>query len=221
MDKEGRIYVAIGSTCDTCFEKNPYLASVIVTDRDGKNTRVYAKGLRNATFIAVNPKTDEVWVTEMGRDFLGDDAPPDEIDVLKDGGDYGWPVCYGDKVYDNQFNQLNPAYCDKTISPIYKIQAHSAPLGLTFINSPQFPSDWQGDLLVAYHGSWNRSVPVGYKVVRLHVNGDTVVSESDFLTGFLQGSTALGRPVDVTFDEQGSLYISDDKSGAVYKIVKK
>ncbi len=221
MDNAGHIYISLGSTCDTCFEKNPFLAAVIVTDRNGTTPRTYSKGLRNAVFIAHNPKTDQIWATEMGRDFLGDEQPPDEIDVLKDGADYGWPVCYGDKIYDRSFDQQTPPYCEHTVAPTYKIPAHSAPLGLTFIDSPQMPADWQGDLLVAEHGSWNRSTPIGYKIVKMHVEGDKITSESDFITGFLQGSTALGRPVDMAFDKDGSLYISDDKAGAVYKVIKK
>ncbi len=221
MDKEGRLYMSLGSTCDTCFEANSWLATVIATDRDGNNPHVYSKGLRNAVFIALNDRTDQIWATEMGRDYLGDETPPDEIDILREGADYGWPVCYGDKLYDKTFNGKSANYCDSTISPIFKIAAHSAPLGLTFINSSQMPAEWQGDLLVAYHGSWNRTTPIGYKIVRMKVQGEQIVGESDFITGFLQGSEALGRPVDLAFDPEGSLYISDDKSGAVYKLVKK
>lgn len=220
IDPQGKIYVSIGSTCDTCFEKNSFNGAVIVTDRNGSAPRLYAKGLRNAVFLALNPKTNQVWGTEMGRDYLGDDSPPDEINILTDGGDYGWPVCYGDKTYDQTFDQKDPSYCDHTIAPIYNIPAHSAPLGLVFIDSKQFPADWQGDLLVAYHGSWNRSTPTGYKIVHMKVHDNQILEVSDFITGFLQGSTALGRPVDMTFDQSGSLYISDDKAGAIYKVVK-
>lgn len=220
FDGQGQLYLSIGSTCDVCNENLPFLATVIVSDSEGKSPRVFSSGLRNSVFIAVNPETNEVWATEMGRDFLGDNLPPDEINILKNGKNYGWPNCYGNKVPDRNFNpRANKATCANSESPVYEIPAHSAPLGLTFINSSQFPAGWQGDLLVAYHGSWNRSTPVGYKIVRMNVEGNRILGEEDFLTGFMEGSEAIGRPVDLTFDKAGNLYISDDKSGAVY-IVK-
>jgi glucose/arabinose dehydrogenase len=216
--KPSDIYISIGSTCDVCFEPNPWLAGVIKTNTNGDNPQVYAKGLRNAVFIKINDGL--LWGTEMGRDFLGDNLPPDEINIIKQGGDYGWPICFGNKIYDTKFNKLDPKFCDNTIPPVYEIQAHSAPLGLTFINSDIFPESWQGDMLVAYHGSWNRSVPDGYKVVRLDREGDKILGESDYLTGFLQGSRTIGRPVDLEFSPKGDLFISDDKAGVIYRITK-
>lgn len=218
FDSKGNMYISLGSTCDTCVEDHPFLASVIVSDSEGRAPRVFAKGLRNAVFLT-KANDDSIWATEMGRDFLGDNLPPDEINKLSDGGDYGWPFCYGDKIWDSKFGRQNQSYCNFTISPFYKIPSHSAPLGLAFINSPQFPEEMQGDILVAYHGSWNRSVPTGYKIVKVETNGTP--QETDFITGFLQGEKALGRPVDLEFDNEGSLYISDDKANAVYKMVKK
>lgn len=164
-----------------------------------------------------------MWGTENSRDWLGDNAPPDGINIIRDGKNYGWPVCYGNKFHDKNFDPKGEqaTYCADTLAPIFEIQSHSAPLGLTFINSKQFPDSQQGDLLVAYHGSWNRTEPTGYKVVRLVVEGNQITKQEDFLTGFLQGSDASGRPVDLEFDKTGSLYISDDKANAVYKIVKK
>ncbi|QQG43990.1 MAG: PQQ-dependent sugar dehydrogenase [Candidatus Roizmanbacteria bacterium] len=219
FDSKGNLYVTVGSTCDVCRENHPWLSAVIVSDAQGNNPRLFASGLRNSVFIAVNPETNELWGTEMGRDFLGDNAPPDEINIIKDGENYGWPNCYGDKIPDANFNQN--ANCSNTEPPVYRIQAHSAPLGLVFINSPQFPADWQGDLLVAYHGSWNRSSPVGYKIVRMNVEGNQVLEEEDFISGFLEESQVIGRPVDLVFDKKGNLYISDDKSGAVYIVTIK
>ena len=240
--KDGRMFVSIGSTCNVCYEKNEFLAAVIVSNAEGEKPKLWAKGLRNSVFITVNPSTDELWGTEMGRDFLGDNLPPDEINIIKDNNpstgsgpwDYGWPECYGNKVQDSEFKDIRPVYilvnnphCFNTQPPIFEIPAHSAPLGLTFIDSKQFPKDWQGDLLVAYHGSWNSSVPVGYKVVRMNVKGDKILREEDFITGFINGSQAIARPVDVIFEpstssgQGGSLFISDDKGGNIYKIIKK
>jgi glucose/arabinose dehydrogenase len=226
FDKDGKLFVSLGSTCDVCFEKDERISTVMISDAEGTNPRIFAKGLRNAVFITVNSKTNELWGTEMGRDFLGDSTPPDEINIIKDGKDYGWPVCYGDQIEDAQFTfKLNFDYrehCKQaTEKPVYSIPAHSAPLGLTFIDSKQFPEDWQGDLLVSYHGSWNRSTPIGYKVVRMNIENGKVTNEEDFITGFLKGSQAVGRPVDVIFDTMGNLYISDDKAGAVYVVSKK
>lgn len=218
FNKQGRLFVTIGSTCDVCFEKHEWLGAIVVSDENGNNPRLFAKGLRNSVFITIRPKTNELWGTEMGRDFLGDNLPPDEINVVKERKDYGWPVCYGNKVYDSMFAQKTAAYCESTETPVYEIAAHSAPLGLAFIDSKKFPPDWQGDLLVAYHGSWNRSTPIGYKVVRLDVEGEKILKEEDFIAGFLQGASALGRPVDLTFDNNGALYISDDKGGIIYKV---
>jgi len=215
FDKNGKMFVSLGSTCDVCFEKHPWIAAVIISDFDGKAPEIFAKGLRNAVFLTTNPQTQEIWTTEMGRDFLGDNAPPDEINILKKSANYGWPVCYGNKVYDQSFAQETPTYCEGTVAPVYTIAAHSAPLGLKFVSSKLF-SKWNGDLLVAYHGSWNRSTPIGYKVVRLDVEDGVVKSEEDFVTGFLDGSQAYGRPVDMEFDKSGYLYISDDKRGEVY-----
>lgn len=221
FDSLGKLYVTIGSSCDVCNEKDPYLAAVVVSDADGNNPRVFSKGLRNSVFLTLNEATNEVWVTEMGRDFLGDNLPPDEVNILADGKNYGWPNCYGDKIPDTNFNAgTTKSSCGSTQAPIYKIPAHSAPLGLTFINSKQF-APWQGDLLVSYHGSWNRSVPDGYKVVRMKVSGNKILSEEDFITGFIEGRQVIGRPVDLTFDSMGNLYISDDRRGAVYIVGKK
>lgn len=223
FNKQGRMFISIGSTCNVCFEKHEWLAAVVTSDSEGNTPQLFAKGLRNAPFLMVNPTTDQLWGTEMGRDYLGDNAPPDEINIIQSNRDYGWPLCWGKKVHDTVFdtNQYLRDPCSNTEAPQFGIAAHSAPLGLIFIESPQFPSDWQNDLLVAYHGSWNRTSPIGYKVVRLNLNGNNVVSEEDFLTGFIdRGGQVSGRPVDLVFDSQGSLYISDDKAGNIYKVIK-
>lgn len=219
FNEKGGMFISIGSSCDVCFEKEPLLATVIMSDKDGRSPTLFAKGLRNAVFITVNPQTQELWGTEMGEDDLGEDLPPDEIVIIREGLDYGWPNCYGNKVFNAQFNPSgNPDICTNTEGPIYEIAAHSAPLGLAFIDSKQFPKDWQGDLLAAYHGSWGRSTPSGYKIVRLRVSGNTILGEEDFVTGFLP---AIARPVDLVFDTYGSLYISDDKGGMIYKVIKR
>ncbi len=217
---DNKLYVSLGSNCNVCYEKDEEEGTVIVANADGTNQRVFAKGQRNAPFLAFNLATHQLWATGMGRDFLGDNIPPDEINILQDGKDYGWPICYGDKVHDINFDKRtyvqNP--CTTTVSPIYEIPAHSAPLGLAFTPPNFLPGT---SLLVAYHGSWNRSTPTGYKVVRLELAGNTVVKEDDFVTGFLDKGEVKGRPVDLTFDKKGNLYISDDRTGNIYIVSKK
>lgn len=218
--KDGTMYVSIGSSCDVCFEKSEYLATIVVSNAEGETPTVFAKGLRNAVFTTINPKTQKLWSTEMGRDFLGDNLPPDEINLIEQGKDYGWPICYGDKIHDTAFDNLkniqNP--CHQTVAPMYQINAHSAPLGLAFVDSKEFPQDWQGDLLVSYHGSWNSSTPKGYKVVRIKMKDGKPQGEEDFITGFLKEGQVNARPVDLIFSSEGSLFVSDDKSGTIFKI---
>jgi glucose/arabinose dehydrogenase len=221
FDKVGMMFVSVGSTCNVCREQPTQGGSIFISDQNGQNKEVYATGLRNAAFLAINPITGQLWATEMGRDNLGDNIPPDEINIIKQNQNYGWPDCYGSKVPDKLFNK--GANCQNTISPIFEIPAHSAPLGLAFIESQQFPSSWQGDLLVAYHGSWNRSTAIGYKIVHLNVTGDKITGSQDFMTGFNIGTKredSLGRPADVAFDSKGNLYISDDKTGTIYIVQK-
>jgi glucose/arabinose dehydrogenase len=212
---DGRLYVSIGSTCDVCYEQNPEIASVISMKPDGSDRQTAATGLRNAVFIAFHPRLKgTLFTTEMGRDLLGDQLPPDEVNSIDTGApaaNYGWPICYGDRVHDTKFdqNQYIRDPCADTIGPIIALPAHVAPLGLAFLKN--------GDLLVAEHGSWNSSVPVGYKVVRFHW-GNGVWSPSDFLTGFLVGGSAIGRPVDVLPVPDGSVLVSDDKAGAIWKV---
>ncbi|HSW97595.1 MAG TPA: PQQ-dependent sugar dehydrogenase [Candidatus Saccharimonadales bacterium] len=226
FNASGQMFVSVGSTCNVCSETPEQGGSVYVSDAEGNTPYIFASGLRNAGFTTINPATGELWGTEMGRDYLGDTIPSDEINIIRNGKNYGWPLCYGNKIHDTSFDkhQYIQDPCTDTVAPIYEIPAHSAPLGLAFINSPQFPSNWQGDLLVAYHGDWNRSTPIGYTIVHLKVTGNSVTSSEDFLTGFLTGDTkesSAGRPVDVLFDTQGNLYVSDDKAGNIYIIQKK
>lgn len=220
FDDQGKMYVTVGSTCDVCYEKDQFISTVLISDSEGIAPRVYARGLRNAVFIIFDPQTKKLMATEMGRDFLGDNLPPDEINVIQDGKDYGWPICYGNRIHDTNFdkNVYTEDPCSNTEPPAFEIPAHSAPLGLQIVKSDKFPKDWQGDLLISYHGSWNSTVPTGYKVVRVKMENGKLQNSEDFITGFISGRDVSARPVDLVFDKSGSLFVSDDKSGNIFKI---
>jgi glucose/arabinose dehydrogenase len=217
---DGRMVVSIGSSCNVCEEEDPRRAAVLIYDGpQATGERLFARGLRNAVGLAVHPQTGELWATNNGRDLMGDDVPPDTVDIVRDGADYGWPRCHAGDVVDPEFG--GPDACDGVTQPVARIQAHSAPLGLAFYTGETFPGDYQGDLFIAYHGSWNRSEPTGYKVVRLPVRAGEVAGPiEDFAVGWLDQETdrASGRPVGLAVGPDGALYVSDDKGGFIYRI---
>jgi len=216
----GKLYVSVGSSCNACTESDWHRAAVLEYNSDGTGGRVFAQGLRNSVGIVFNPSDGELWGTDNGRDYLGDNLPPDEINIIRDGKHYGWPKCYGANVVDSSYGGTS-SFCTTVQAPAHQIQAHSAALGLRFIQSTHFSDTWQGDLLVAYHGSWNRTEPTGYKVVRLNVENNAIVGEEDFISGWLRpDGSKLGRPVDVIFGLDGVLYISDDKANVIYRVSK-
>ena len=222
----GKMYVSAGSSCNVCIEKDPRRAAVMEFNPDGSGQKIFAKGLRNAVGLAVNPKTDSVWATVNGRDMLGDDLPPETIyDLGKDGGDAGWPYCYGDRVPDSAFTKPGDNRCQNVLEPKVQMQAHSAPLGLAFHEGSEFPSEYRNNIFVAFHGSWNRSAPTGYKVVRVKLDekGQPQGGAQDFITGWLApGETKkgrwMGRPVGIVFGGDGAMYLSDDAGGVIYRI---
>ena len=222
----GKMYVSAGSSCNVCIEKDPRRAAVMEFNPDGTGQKIFAKGLRNSVGLAVNPKTETVWVTVNGRDMLGDDLPPETIyDLGKGGVDAGWPYCYGDRVPDTDFTKPGDNRCQSVIEPKVQMQAHSAPLGLAFYEGSMFPPEYRNNLFVAFHGSWNRSVPTGYKVVRVKLDdkGQPQGGAQDFITGWLApGETKkgrwVGRPVGIVFGSDGSMYLSDDAGGVIYRV---
>jgi glucose/arabinose dehydrogenase len=218
--QENRLLISVGSDCNVCVEKDWRYAKILVVDADGGNLKTFASGLRNSVFMAAHPVTGHIWATEMGRDYLGDDLPPDEINIIMEGGHYGWPYCYGKRVHDDQFDPRGVAeeFCEDTIPSFIDIPAHSSPLGLAFFPE-QWPKDYRYSLLVAYHGSWNRTVPTGYKVVRYKLDPQgNYMSEDDFITGWLTPAGALGRPVDILIRPDGIIFISDDKAEVIYRV---
>jgi putative membrane-bound dehydrogenase-like protein len=217
---DGKMYVSVGSSCNVCEERDPRRAAILQYNADGTGEKIFAKGLRNSVGLTWHPQTQELWAADNGRDMLGDDLPPEEINIIKEGGHYGWPYCYGDQKPNPEFKD-RVDFCKKTIPPVISLQAHSAPLGLTFYTGNQFPEEYQGNLFVAFHGSWNRTVPTGYKVIRIKFKDGQPEKIEDFATGWLQGSSAWGRPVDVVVGKDGALYVSDDKGGVIYRIFYK
>jgi glucose/arabinose dehydrogenase len=219
---QDKMYVSAGSSCNVCVEKDPRRAAVMEFNADGGGMKIFAKGLRNAVGMAVNPHTDTIWVTVNGRDNLGDDVPPEVIDDLgMNGGDGGWPYCYGDRVPDTRFAKSSGDHCQGMIPPKVQIQAHSAPLGLAFNEEKAFPPEYQNNLFVALHGSWNRTVPTGAKVVRvkLDAKGQPTGGAQDFITGWQDSrGRRSGRPVGIIFGGDGSMYISDDQAGLIYRV---
>ena len=219
---DGRLYIAVSSTCDACEEPDERYAALLVADRDGGNVRVYAQGLRNTVYFTFD-RAGRIWGNDMGQDDLGPTLPPDELNVIQNGRHYGWPYCYG----NNQLGTFssNPTVCQGKTPPAYAYPAHVAPLGIRFINSPQFPAAWQGDAISALHGSWNIEPPAGYKVVRLKIDGVRVLGMEDFITGWLEhvpgqnsALTSPGRPAYLAFDPDGRLFVVDDSAGAVFRV---
>jgi glucose/arabinose dehydrogenase len=211
------LFVSVGSSCNVCDEEDPRRAAIVRYNPDGSGEEIYARGLRNAVGITFRPGTDELWATNNGRDMLGDDLPPETINLVQLGDDFGWPRCHAGRIIDPEFGKAQG--CQGVTPPAVEMQAHSAPLGLTFYSGDQFPEEYRGNLFVAFHGSWNRSVPTGYKVVRIPFENGRPGPVQDFAVGWLLNGSAWGRPVDVITAPDGSIFISDDGGGIIYRIV--
>ncbi|MEK7623112.1 MAG: PQQ-dependent sugar dehydrogenase [Patescibacteria group bacterium] len=234
---DSRLYVSIGSSCNVCNEKDGRRAKIFTLNPDGTDFKSFAHGLRNTVFFTWHPVTKQMWGTDMGRDLLGDDLPPDEINIIgpdpssRSGQaplvpDYGWPVCYGKNIHDTNFDKntyiRNPCLEPFEIPSHIDLPAHSAPLGLAFVPEDSgWPKEYIGNLLVAFHGSWNRTTPTGYKISRIQLdeNQAMVGEPTDFIAGWLTSDNkALGRPVDLKFGPDHALYVSDDKAGVIYRV---
>ncbi|MBI4134583.1 MAG: PQQ-dependent sugar dehydrogenase [Candidatus Sungbacteria bacterium] len=226
---DGKLFVSVGSSCDVCHESDNRRAKILELDIESGELSEFARGLRNAVFMAFHPKTGALWATEMGRDNLGDNLPPDEVNIIEKGKNYGWPICYGKNIHDSAFDKntyiRNPCMEPLEVQSAIDLQAHSAPLGLAFIPEEGWPAEYHHDLLVAYHGSWNRSEPTGYKIVRFRLDaegrpeGGGAYEAEDFITGWLDERDEVnGRPVDILVESNGLIYITDDKGGRIYKV---
>jgi glucose/arabinose dehydrogenase len=222
---DGMLYIAIGSTCNVCNEPNEEHATLLRAKPDGSDRGIYSRGLRNTVGFAWDPKTGVLWGMDHGSDGKGNDIPPEELNQLQISRHYGWPYCYGDRVPDRYFSG-QPAgsskveFCPRTAAPVLSYRAHAAPIQMAFYTGRQFPAEYRGDVFVALRGSWNREPPTGYGVLRIAFRNGKPVRMEEFLRGFLRngGTAYTGRPAGLAVAKDGSLLLSDDTNGAIYRI---
>lgn len=217
IGQDKKLYLAQGSTCNICEEEDPRRATLMRFELDGSQPEIIATGLRNSVGFDWAPWNGALYATENGRDLLGDDLPPCELNQIEKGHFYGWPYFYGDNIADPDMGDDPLANERDPTAPAHNFRAHNAPLGMTFLDGDTLPPAYQRTALAALHGSWNRSSPDGYKVVSLHWKGERI-EERDFLTGFNHDGTISGRPVDVAQGPDGAIYVSDDYAGAIYRV---
>jgi glucose/arabinose dehydrogenase len=216
---DGWMYVSIGSSCNVCEESDPRRAAIVRYRPDGSGEEIFARGLRNAVGFDWRPADGALYATDNGRDLLGDDFPPCELNRVRRGGFYGWPYANGRNVPDPDLGDAAPERIAAAIPPVHAFRAHNAPLGITFVRGDRVPPAYRGAALVALHGSWNRTRKDGYKVVSLHWGPDGAIEERDFLVGFEEDEDVVGRPVDVAEGPDGAFYVSDDYAGSIYRVV--
>jgi glucose/arabinose dehydrogenase len=213
---DGKLYVPVGMPCNICEREDPRYGTIMRMNPDGSGLEVYASGIRNTVGFDWHPGTGELWFTENGRDWLGDDLPPDELNrAAGPGRHFGFPYCYGSGTPDPDFPGRD---CSQYVPAELELGAHVAALGMRFYAGDQFPEKYRGGIFIAEHGSWNRSTPVGYRVMFVAIRDNAPVSHEVFAEGWLQGNFAWGRPVDVLVLPDGSLLVSDDKAGVIYRI---
>ncbi len=216
---DGWLYVSVGSSCNACEERDPRRAALLRARPDGTEAHLYASGLRNTVGFDWRPGANELYGTDNGRDFLGDDAPPCELNRIELGQFYGWPYANGGRIPDPDFGKDHEDKVRASAAPVHTFGAHTSPLGISFISGKGLPKDYQGAALVALHGSWNRTEKVGYEVVSLHFDEKEEIMERKFATGFELDEDVIGRPVDVAEGPDGAIYISDDFTGSVYRVI--
>jgi len=215
---DDKLYVSIGAPCNVCDKGSVGYGQILRMNPDGTGREPVAKGVRNSVGFDWHPTTKKLWFTDNGRDMLGDNVPDDELNRLdKVGDDFGFPYCHAGSVVDPEFGKLKP--CSAAVPPVAKMGPHVAALGIRFYKSGQFPASYANTAFVAQHGSWNRSQPIGYRIMQVKIDGDKVVSVEPFLTGWLKADgNVTGRPVDLQWAPDGALLVSDDQEGAIYRI---
>ena len=212
---DGLLYVPVGAPCNICDSGDPY-ASIGRLESGGGFT-ILARGVRNTVGFDWHPETGEMWFTENGRDWLGDESPPDELNRLgAEGEHFGYPYCHGSDIADPRFG--GERGCDEFVAPVQNLGPHVAALGMRFYTGSMFPEEYRNQIFIAEHGSWNRSRKIGYRLTLVRLEGDEAVGYEPFAEGWLQGESSWGRPVDVLVMPDGSLLVSDDQAGLVYRI---
>ncbi|MEJ2880476.1 PQQ-dependent sugar dehydrogenase [Pedobacter sp. GR22-6] len=222
---DGMLYISVGSLCNDCKESDKETAAMLQVDPKNWSRSIYASGLRNTIGFDWHPQTRELWGIDNGGDAKGSEWPPEEVNQISQGGDYGFPYAYGkqevDKSREDPAGNTKEAVVKNTKPSVLELTAHMAPIGFTFFRgAANIPQEWAGDGLVAWHGSWNAEKPVGFKVQRIHFENGKAVKAEDFLTGFLQGESRFGRPAGITVTKNGTIYISDDAGGNIYAVKK-
>ncbi len=214
---DGMLYIPVGAPCNVCLRSDPY-AGILRMNPDGSAMEVFARGIRNSVGFAWHPDTKELWFTDNGRDNLGDNIPPGELNRAYRGGlHFGFPHCHGVRIRDPRYGK--GVDCSNFEPPVQSLGPHVAPLGMAFYDGEMFPEEYVNQIFIAEHGSWNRSKKIGYRVslVRLNKAGEAI-SYQPFAEGWLQGQRAWGRPADVLVARDGSLLVSDDTGNAIYRI---
>jgi glucose/arabinose dehydrogenase len=214
---DGKLYVPVGAPCNICKPDPERYANIMRINADGSGLEVFARGVRNTVGFDWHPRTGELWFTDNGRDWMGDDLPPCELNHAPRAGlHFGYPYCHGAAIADPEFGSQRR--CAEFVAPAQELGAHVAPLGMRFYTGAMFPASFRDAIFVAEHGSWNRSRKSGYRVMVAHLDGKRVARYQPFAEGWLDGDSAWGRPVDVLVLPDGSLLISDDGAGAIYRI---
>ncbi|MBI4387299.1 MAG: sorbosone dehydrogenase family protein [Elusimicrobia bacterium] len=217
LGPDGRLYVPVGAPCNVCKEADPRFASIARLNPDGSGFEIFARGVRNSVGFDWDPRTQELWFTDNGRDWLGDDAPPDELNhAPKPGMDFGFPHCHGKGISDPKYGKEYP--CSRFTPPAQELAPHAAALGIRFYTGTMFPEKYRGQIFIAEHGSWNRSKKAGYRLTVVRLQEGKPASYEVFAEGWLQGRSAWGRPVDLEVMPDGSLLVSDDHANAIYRI---
>ena len=215
---DGWLYVPVGAPCNVCLPPGPLHETITRMKPDGSAIEVFARGVRNSVGFDWRPGTQDLWFTDNGRDWMGDDQPPDELNhAPKAGLHFGFPHCHGRALLDPQFGRDKS--CADFTAPTAELGPHVASLGMRFYTGTMFPADYRGRIFIAEHGSWNRSTPIGYRVTTVRLEGDRAVGYEPFATGWLtESGRIVGRPVDVLVMPDGALLVSDDHAGVIYRI---
>ena len=214
---DAKLYVPVGAPCNVCLPPGPLHATITRLDLAGGRPEIVARGVRNSVGFDFHPTTGQLWFTDNGRDMLGDDQPPDELNhVTRVGEHFGFPHCHGAAIRDPDQNAGKP--CSEFTSPARELGPHVAAIGMRFYAGRMFPEKYQGGIFIAEHGSWNRSTPIGYRVTFVKVENGRATSYEAFASGWLKGGVASGRPADVLVMPDGALLISDDKAGRIYRV---